>query len=141
MNAEPSMLDADVGIDEFLGAAGSGALGLFTPEDADALARKLASDPDAVALAVGVPPEVAALTPEAVYDAAYGYMADEAARRVGEQFGAEDHREAAERAQANMDDMFDAARYDVAKAGRALYDESAGDTYLMDTARAAYYRS
>ena len=46
-----------------------------------------------------------------------------------------------ERANAVMTRMFDAAGYDDALAGRALFNAANGDTYLLDKARAAYYRN
>lgn len=139
---ETTASDASVGVDEFLGAAGSGALGLFSPEAAATLAEKLAATPAESAAALGFPvdpddPSVGS----AVFDAVYGMLEDAAAATAGEMFGAESRREAASRAAANMNDLFDAAQYDPREAGRALYDESVGDTYLMDRARADYYRS
>ena len=129
------------GMNAFSDAFAGGYLADMEIDDAVGMADDCAANPHVAALMSGVPPDHPAFTPEAIHFSILSAYADARAGAASRAVASREDREESERANAVMTRMFDAAGYDDALAGRALFNAANGDTYLLDKARAAYYRN
>ena len=141
---DDAMADAEravAGMNAFRDACSGGYLADMDEDDAIGMADDCAANPYVAAIMSGIPPGHPAFTPEAIHFSVLSAYAtargDAAARTVSTR----ENRELAERSNAVTTRMFDAAGYDSDLAGRALFNAANGDTYLLDKARAAYYRN
>lgn len=139
-----AMADAEravAGMNSFRDAYSGGYLADMDVDDAVGMADDCAANPHVAALVSGIPPDHPAFTPEAVHFSILSAYADARSGAAARAVASRESREESARANAVMTRMFDAAGYDDALAGRALFKAANGDTYLLDKARAAYYRN
>lgn len=132
---------AVAGMNSFRDAYAGGYLADMDVDDVVGMADDCAANPSVAALMSGVPPDHPAFTPEAVHFSILSAYADERSSAAARVVAARESQEEATRANAVTTRMFDAAGYDDELAGRALFNAENGDTYLLDKARAAYYRN
>lgn len=139
-----AMADAEravAGMNSFRDAYAGGYLADMDVDDAVGMADDCAANPHVAALMFGLPADHPDFTPDAIHFSILSAYANARSGAASRAVASRESREESARANAVMTRMFDVAGYDDALAGRALFNAANGDTYLLDKARAAYYRN